>query len=38
MFEVGEISIKAKKLIETTYKSMMKAIKILKEGIFIWEI
>ena len=32
MFEIGKIPIKAKKLINTTYESMMKAIKILKEG------
>ena len=30
MFMVGEVSVKAKKLIETTYESMMKAIEILK--------
>ena len=29
MFCVGDVSVKAKKLIEVTYKSMMKAIKIL---------
>jgi methionyl aminopeptidase len=38
MFKVGEISIKAKKLIETTYESMMKAIKIVKEGIQLGDI
>ena len=38
MFKVGEISIKAKKLIETTYESMMKAIKIVKEGILLGDI
>ena len=32
MFKIGEISIKAEKLINTTYKSMMMAIKIVKEG------
>ena len=32
MFEIGEISIKANKLIETTYEAMMKAIKILNDG------
>jgi methionyl aminopeptidase len=32
MFKVGEISIKAEKLIKATYDSMMKAIKIVKEG------
>ena len=38
MFTIGEISIKAKKLIETTYESMMKAIKIVKEGIQLGDI
>ena len=38
MFEVGEISIKAKKLIETTYEAMMKAINILKEDIQLGDI
>ena len=32
-FEIGEVSIKAKKLVQTTYNAMMKAIKILKPGI-----
>ena len=38
MFEVGEISIKAKKLIEATYESMMKAIKIVKDGVHLGDI
>jgi methionyl aminopeptidase len=38
MFKIGEISIKAKKLIETTYESMMKAIKLVKEGIQLGDI
>jgi len=38
MFEIGVIPIKAKKLIETTYESMMKAIGILKEGIQLGDI
>ena len=38
MFEIGETSIKAKKLVEATYQSMMKAIKILKEGIRLGDI
>tara|TARA_A100001011_G_scaffold373574_1_gene433148 strand:+ start:55 stop:810 length:756 start_codon:yes stop_codon:yes gene_type:complete len=38
MFEVGKISIKAKKLIDTTYESMMKAIKILKENVQLGDI
>ena len=32
MFAVGEISVKAKNLISSTYESMMNAIKILKPG------
>jgi methionyl aminopeptidase len=38
MFEIGEISVKAEKLIKTTYESMMKAIKIVKEGIQLGDI
>ena len=38
MFEVGEISVKAKNLIDATYESMMKAIKILKPGIQLGDI
>tara|TARA_B100001093_G_scaffold462764_1_gene478286 strand:- start:1148 stop:1888 length:741 start_codon:yes stop_codon:yes gene_type:complete len=38
MFEIGVIPIKAKKLIQTTYESMMKAIKILKEDIHLGDI
>ena len=37
-FEVGEISIKAKKLLKATYDSMMKAINIVKDGIHIGDI
>jgi len=37
-FEVGNVSIKAKKLVKTTYDSMMKAISILKEDTFIGDI
>ena len=33
MYTVGEISIKAKNLIDATYESMMNAIKILKPGV-----
>ena len=33
MFFVGDVSIKAKNLVQTTYESMMKAIKIVKPGI-----
>ena len=38
MFKVGEVSIKAEKLINATYDSMMKAIKIVKEGIQLGDI
>jgi methionyl aminopeptidase len=38
MFKIGEISVKAEKLIKTTYESMMQAIKIVKEGIQLGDI
>ena len=38
MFTVGECSVKAKKLIKTTYDAMMKAIKIIKADIKIGDI
>ena len=38
MFEVGNVSVKAKKLVKTTYESMMSAIKILKEGVQLGDI
>ena len=38
MFEIGEVSIKAKKLIKTTYESMMKAINIVKDGTYLGDI
>ena len=38
MFRIGEVSIKADKLINTTYESMMRAIKIVKEGIQLGDI
>tara|TARA_B110001452_G_scaffold37098_1_gene28354 strand:- start:2706 stop:3452 length:747 start_codon:yes stop_codon:yes gene_type:complete len=38
MFEIGKISVKAKKLIDTTYASMMKGIKILKEDVHLGDI
>ena len=38
MYKVGEVSVKADKLIATTYESMMRAIKILKEGIHLGDI
>ena len=38
MFYVGEVSVKAKKLIDVTYNSMMKAIKILNKQITLGDI
>jgi len=38
MFTVGDVSIKAKNLIDATYESMMKGIKILKPGIKLGDI
>tara|TARA_Y100000590_G_scaffold65228_1_gene70457 strand:- start:427 stop:1194 length:768 start_codon:yes stop_codon:yes gene_type:complete len=38
MFMIGNPSVKAKNLIETTYNSMMKAIQILKPGIKLGDI
>ena len=38
MFKVGEISVKAQKLINATYDSMMKAIKIIKDGVHLGDI
>ena len=38
MYTVGEISIKAKNLIDATYESMMNAIKILKPGVKLGDI
>ena len=38
MFKIGEISIKAEKLINTTYESMMKAISIVKDGVHLGDI
>ena len=37
-YEIGEVSVKAKKLVKITYESMMKAIKIVKDGIFLGDI
>ena len=37
-FEIGEVSIKAKKLVKTTYEAMMKAIHIIKEDIHLGDI
>tara|TARA_Y100000590_G_C15730489_1_gene1016840 strand:+ start:69 stop:845 length:777 start_codon:yes stop_codon:yes gene_type:complete len=38
MFFVGEVSVKAKKLVKVTYESMLEAIKILKNEIFVGDI
>ena len=38
MFKIGEVSIKAEKLINVTYESMMKAIRILKENVQLGDI
>ena len=38
MFCLGEVSVKANNLVETTYNSMMRAIKILKPGIKLGDI
>ena len=38
MFTVGEVSVKAKNLIEATYESMMNAINILKPGVKLGDI
>ena len=37
-FKIGDISVKAEKLINVTYESMMKAIKIVKDGIHLGDI
>jgi methionyl aminopeptidase len=37
-FKVGNVSIKAEKLIKATYESMMKAIAIIKDGIHVGDI
>ena len=38
MFKIGEISIKAEKLINVTYESMMKGINLVKDGIYLGDI
>ena len=38
MFKIGEISIKAEKLIKATYEAMMNAIEIVKDGIHLGDI
>ena len=37
-FEIGNVSVKAKKLVKTTYEAMMKAISIVKEDICLGDI
>ena len=37
-FKIGEVSVKAEKLVNTTYEAMMKAIKIIKEGVHLGDI
>ena len=37
-FKVGNVSIKAEKLIKATYESMMKAIEIVKDGVHLGDI
>ena len=36
--EIGEVSVKAKKLVKTTYEAMMKSIQIIKENIYLGDI
>jgi len=38
MFKIGEVSIKAEKLVNTTYESLMKAISIVKDGVHLGDI
>jgi methionyl aminopeptidase len=38
MFKIGNVSVKAEKLINTTYESMMKAIHIVKDGLHLGDI
>ena len=37
-FEIGEVSVKAKKLVKTTFEAMMKAIEIVKDDIHLGDI
>ncbi len=37
-FEIGDVSVKAKKLVKTTYDAMMKSIRIVKEGLHLGDI
>ncbi|OUX54533.1 MAG: type I methionyl aminopeptidase [Pelagibacteraceae bacterium TMED287] len=38
MFFVGNVSVKAKKLVSTTYEAMMKAIKLIKNNTFLGDV
>ena len=38
MYKIGNVSVKAEKLIQATYDSMMKAIKIVKDGVNLGDI
>ena len=38
MFMIGDCSVKAQRLVKTTYEAMMKGINILKDGIFLGDI
>tara|TARA_B100000035_G_scaffold200520_1_gene171526 strand:- start:5389 stop:6129 length:741 start_codon:yes stop_codon:yes gene_type:complete len=38
MFKIGDVSVKAEKLVNTTYEAMMKAIKIIKDGVHLGDI
>ena len=37
-FEIGNVSVKAKKLVKTTFEAMMKAIEIVKEDVHLGDI
>ena len=37
-FEIGKVSVKAKKLVKTTYEAMMKAIEIIKDDVYLGDI
>ena len=38
MFFVGEVSVKAKNLVKTTYDALIKTIKILKSDVYLGDI
>ena len=37
-FEIGNVSVKAKKLVRTTFEAMMKGIEVIKDGIHLGDI